>query len=142
MTGRYLYANPITFEPTHKLVLQTNAVPSLDHLDAAIRGRLHLVPFDRRWNRPGEPDANPLLPDGNEHLVDDLRDEGPGVLNWIIRGAVRYAKEKLTPPAEVVNMTRSYFEDQDWFGRWLARYERCDPTKGRDHGEGAARIVS
>lgn len=130
LTGRFLYANPITFEPSHKLVLQTNAVPSLDHLDAAIKGRLHLIPFERRWNRPGESKADPALPNGDPNLVQTLRAEGPGILAWIVQGAVRYLKEGLEPPDEVRAMTDDYFADQDTFGKWLALYEPCDPKHG------------
>lgn len=130
LVARFLHSNPFEFAPTHKLVLQTNSIPALDHLDPAIRGRLHLVPFDRRWNRPGEPDADPLLPNGNEHLVDDLRAEGPGILAWLVRGAVAYFKDSLVPPTEVANMTGSYFTEQDVLGKWLARYERVDPKGG------------
>lgn len=130
LTGRFLYANPITFEPSHKVVLMTNAIPTLDHLDAAIKGRLHLIPFDRRWNRPGESDGDPALPDGGEHLVDDLRAEGPGILAWIVRGAVAYQENKLKPPTEVVAMTKAYFAEQDVLGKWLNQYELCSPKEG------------
>jgi len=39
-------------------------------------------------------------------------------------------RDGLTPPAEVVNMTRAYFADQDVPGRWFDQCERCDPKDG------------
>lgn len=42
-----------------------------------MRGRLHLIPFDRIWNRPGHPEPGPALPDGDKDLMDTLRDEAP-----------------------------------------------------------------
>jgi putative DNA primase/helicase len=130
MTARFLNQNAFEFEISHKLWLMTNSTPSIDHLDGAIRGRLHFVPFDRKWNRPGESDRNPTLPDGDPLLTSALRGEAEGILAWLVEGARAYVSEGLTPPAEVVNMTRAYFADQDFLGRWLEQYERCDPKQG------------
>lgn len=130
MTARFLHGNPFEFQISHKLWLMTNAVPAIDHLDGAIKGRLHFIPFDRQWNRPGEVGRNPLLPDGDERLLNDLKKEGPGILAWLVAGAVEYEKGGLTPPTEVANMTRAYFAEQDVLGKWLEHYERCDPKDG------------
>jgi putative DNA primase/helicase len=130
MTARLMRENTFRFEITHKLVLMTNHRPSLDHLDDALRGRLHLVPFDRVWNRPGHTERNETLPDGDPGLMDELRAEAPGVLAWLIEGAVKYAGDGLTPPQEVVRMTRAYFAEQDPVGRWLETMERCAPEHG------------
>ena len=108
----------------------TNHRPSLDHLDDALRGRLHLVPFDRVWNRPGHTERNETLPDGDPSLMDALRAESQGVLAWLIDGAVKYANEGLIPPREVVRMTRAYFAEQDPVGRWLETMDRCAPDFG------------
>ncbi|MFM0261863.1 DNA primase family protein [Paraburkholderia sediminicola] len=128
--ARFLHANPIEFSPTHKHVLLTNEKPAIDHLDAAIKGRLHLVPFDRRWNRPDEADRDPSLPDGEKGLAATLRGEAEGVLAWLVEGAVEYLKVGLRAPDEVVLMTRDYFDAQDPIARWLDGYESCDPKDG------------
>ena len=120
---------------THKTVLQTNNRPALDHLDNAIRGRLHLVPFDRTWNRPGHSERDPALPDGDKDLLDLLRCEGPGILAWMVEGAVRYAQQGLEPPPEVIAMTRTYLTEQDPVARWADGYDRCDPKVGTTASE-------
>lgn len=130
LSARLMRENTFRFEITHKLVLMTNHKPSLDHLDDAMRGRLHLVPFDRTWNRPGVPDRDPSLPDGDKGLMDALRAEGPGILAWLVRGALAYAKHGLEPPAAVKAMTKEYFAEQDPVGRWLAGYDKCHPKDG------------
>lgn len=130
LTARLLRENSFRFEITHKLVLMTNHRPHLDHLDDAMRGRLHLVPFDRTWNRPGVPDRDPSLPDGDKGLMDALRAEGPGILAWVVRGAVAYHKHGLEPPAAVRAMTRQYFAEQDPVARWVEGYGRCHPKEG------------
>lgn len=130
LTARLMRENTFRFEITHKLVLMTNHKPSLDHLDDAMRGRLHIIPFDRTWNRPGVPDRDPTLPDGDKGLQDALRGEAPGILAWLVRGALAYAKHGLEPPQAVKAMTREYFAEQDPVGRWLAGYDKCHPKDG------------
>lgn len=130
MTARLMRENTFRFEITHKLVLMTNHRPALDHMDDAMRGRLHLVPFDRRWNRPGHPERDPTLPDGDKTLMDTLRAEAAGVLAWIVEGAKQYAQHGLEPPPEVVSVTRAYLNEQDPLGRWLLTMEACDPKEG------------
>jgi putative DNA primase/helicase len=130
LTARGLHESPFTFDVTHKLFLLTNHQPHLDHMDEATRGRLHLVPFDRRWNRPGLPTRDPSLPDGDKHLMDTLLTEAEGILAWLVRGAVAYARDGLEPPAEVIAKTLDYFEQQDALGQWLATVEHCAAKAG------------
>ena len=131
MTARGLHENAFTFEITHKLWLMTNHRPALDHMDEAMRGRLHMIPFDMRWNRPGHPDRDSMLPDGDKTLPDKLKVEAEGVLAWLVEGAVAYSSDGLEPPDEVVRMTRDYFKDQDPVGLWL---ETCEPCEHRHGG--------
>jgi putative DNA primase/helicase len=131
MQARKMRQDSFTFTITHKLWLLTNVRPTLDHIDPATKGRLHFTPFDRRWNRPGEVDRNPALPDGDKTLMAHLlTTEAEGILAWLIRGAVMYAGEGLTPPDEVTALTREYVMEQDHFGRWLATLQRCAPKLG------------
>lgn len=135
MTARGLQENTFTFEITHKLWLMTNHRPALDHMDEAMRGRLHLIPFEMRWNRPGVPDRDPTLPDGDKELPEKLKAEAEGVLAWLVAGAVGYRREGLEPPAEVARMTRDYFKDQDPLGLWLNECETCEPAAGTGAAE-------
>ena len=130
MTARGLHENAYTFEITHKLWLMTNHRPALDHLDDALRGRLHLIPFDMQWNRPGHPDRNPDLPDGDKNLPTTLRTEAEGILAWLVEGAMSYADDGLDPPDEVVQLTRNYFNGQDYLAQWLTTCETCNAKFG------------
>jgi putative DNA primase/helicase len=130
LTARGLHENSFTFEITHKLWLMTNHKPALDHMDEAMRGRLHMIPFDMKWNRPGHPERNPNFPDGDKTLIDQLRTEAEGALAWLVAGAVAYQRDGLEPPVEVSGMTKTYFADQDPFGLWFATCEQCDPKDG------------
>lgn len=138
LTARGLHENAFTFEITHKLALLTNHEPHLDHMDHAARGRIHTIPFDVRWNRPGVPSRDPRLPDGDKGLLQALRAEAEGILSWVVRGAVAYAQQGLEPPQEVASRTLAYFQDQDAFAQWFATMERC-PAKS---GTGAAMLFA
>jgi putative DNA primase/helicase len=131
MTARRMRENPFTFSITHKLWVSTNNRPDLSQIDPAIRGRLHLIPFERRWNRPGEYDHDPGLPDGDKGLTVRFKAEAEGILAWLVAGAVAYRADGLPPPAEVVENTRAYIASQDCFTRWLTTaVEACPASEG------------
>ena len=134
LQARALHENPFKFKPTHKIAMQTNHKPQVGHMDEAMRGRLHMIPFDMRYNRPGHPDRSPNRPDGDKTLADTLKAEAEGILAWLVEGAVMYYAQGLAPPEEVASMTREYFQSQDAFGLWLATRERCDPKVGTSAG--------
>lgn len=138
LTARALHENPVRFTISHKLVLMTNHRPAIAELDEAIRGRLHIIPFDMRWNRPGHAERNPALPDGDKDLPAQLKAEAPGVLAWLVAGAVAYLRDGLEPPAEVAGTTRAYIAAQDPLAQFLATLEPCEPR----HGSSASDLFS
>ncbi len=139
MTARGLFERPITFDVTHKLILLTNHPPRADHMDDAVKGRLHVVPFDFCWNRPGTTEYDPTLLDADKDLPAKLKAEAEGVLLFFVQGAVTYFQEGLKPPAEVMRFTQGYITSQDTVRRWAT--EECvscpieeGVTAGQLHG--------
>jgi putative DNA primase/helicase len=130
LTARGLHEMPVSFLMTHKLILMTNHQPGLAQMDPAIRGRLFVVPFDMRWNRPGETDPDPTLPDADPKLMALLWEEREGILQWLIEGAVKYHTHGLLVCPEVAAFTRDYVDSQDVLSRWLGSLERCAPQDG------------
>ncbi len=130
MKARDLREDPFQFEITHKLAIMTNHQPQLDSMDEAVRGRLHLMPFDMRWNRPGHPARDPNLPDGDKDLPETLKGEAAGILTWIVEGARDYYFDGLSEPDCVRSYTPEYLDEQDPFSRWLAECQRCDTRDG------------
>lgn len=130
LTARGLHEGAFTFEISHKLWLMTNHKPALDHMDDAMRGRLHLIPFDMRFNRPGHPEQDPNLPAGDKTLSEKLKAEAVGILAWLVAGAVAYVKHGLEPPTEVASMTRDFFKDQDSFQQWRDTCQPCEAQQG------------
>jgi putative DNA primase/helicase len=130
ITARALHENLVEFEMTHKLWLMTNTVPDVEHMDDALKGRLHIIPFDMRWNRPGATYVDPALPTADKSLMDTLKDESEGIFLWLVRGAMLYLNDGLSPPNEVTAMTKSYIEEQDILRRWLGTLVKCQVTDG------------
>ncbi len=110
-----------SFVPTHKLFLLGNHRPEVGTGGFAFWRRMRLVPFERVV-----PDARKV-----DNLADILvREEGPGILAWLVDGAARYlAGEKdLTGPERVRVATTAYAETEDHMGRFLS--ENCKIEAG------------
>lgn len=120
VTARYLYGEFFEFAPTHKLWLSTNHKPSVLGTDEGIWRRIMLVPFTA-YIPPAERD---------KRLLDKLRAELPGVLAWIVRGAVEWQRVGLRPPAKVTEATAAYRAAQDDLGAWIE--QRCIREDGAE----------
>ena len=132
LTGRELNANMQRMRVTFHLWLLCNDKPRVEHLGPAVAGRILMLPFDRRWNRPGVAERDPTLPEPDKGLMAVLAGEGEGILAWLIAGAVDYFAHGLEPCAEVVEATRTYLRAQeaDPVGEWLGEQETCLPQNG------------
>lgn len=108
ITARYMHRDFFTYDPTFKLVFLGNHKPAIGNLDDAMRRRFHMVPFTVR----------PAVV--NRQLFDQLKQEWPAILGWMIEGCLAWQREGLNPPAAVLEATKTYFEEEDPIGRWLA----------------------
>jgi putative DNA primase/helicase len=110
ITARYMRQNSFTFTPRFKLTFLGNHAPAIANLDTAIRRRFVVVPF---VHKPEEIDPR---------LDEVLAQEYPGILRWMIEGAVDWHNHRLILPNAVTEATTRYFDEQDIFGHWL---EEC-----------------
>jgi putative DNA primase/helicase len=107
LPARWMHGNPFNFDPTFKLLVIGNHEPELRTVDAAIRRRFRVIEFK---HKPANVD--PLL-------EDKLRSEAPGILRWMINGALDWQSEGLIMPKSVRLATDDYLAGQDTFGNWL-----------------------
>jgi len=114
LTARRLYENLWEFSPSHKLMLMTNHRPTIRGNDNAIWRRILMVRF------------GVTIPESeqNRNLRDELMQEAPGVLAWLVRGCLSWQAEGLKPPKEVEQATAEYRASEDVFGGFIA--ECCD----------------
>jgi putative DNA primase/helicase len=117
VAARFMRAEWFTFKPTFTLWLATNHKPVVTGSDAAIWDRLRLVPFTTRFRLPEEQDDGSPLADLT--LSDTLRDEHPGILAWIVRGAVDWYRSALGAPEVVRLATAGYRSDMDHLADFL-----------------------
>jgi putative DNA primase/helicase len=115
VTARFMRENYFTFTPTAKFWLSSNKTPIVNDASGIWR-RLHFVPFTRSF--VGREDKG---------LKDRLRDEGPGILRWLVQGCLAWQRDGLTPPEDVLTATRDYKDRSDVLADFLAAACEIDP---------------
>jgi putative DNA primase/helicase len=114
ITARLMRQDYFTFQPTHTLWLMGNNQPKVTTGEHSFWRRLRLIPFAHRVS-----DAEKI-----EGLHQQLvTEEGPGILAWIVRGALDVQEHGLGEPATVVTATAEYAAEEDHLARFLE--ERC-----------------
>lgn len=112
LTGRSPHDKyPTRFQPTHKLIVQTNTQPSAPANDTAFWERLQLVPFNKSFvNRdPREPHERRAILD----LDKRLKVEDSGILAWGVIGCLDWQNQGLNPPFIITDATKKYRENED-----------------------------
>jgi putative DNA primase/helicase len=132
ITARFMKQDHFTFPATFKVALSTNHRPEIRGTDVGIWRRVRLVPFNVRFWKPGEtPGPEHLRADPT--MRDKLRGELPGVLNWIVAGAVEWFRDGLGTCKAVEAATADYRSAEDivsqWFDEWCERDAGAE-TKG------------
>lgn len=110
LTARFMRQDYFTFEPTHHLWLAGNYKPAVKSGGDSFWRRLRLVPF---LNKVPEERKIPNLA---QLLVSE---EGPGILAWIVAGAVDVFEKGMREPASVMEETKAYAAEEDHLGRFL-----------------------
>ncbi|MGW9594371.1 DNA primase family protein [Streptomyces chartreusis] len=114
--ARRMRQDYFSFHPTHHLWLLGNHRPEVSTGGFAFWRRIRLVPFIRTV--PAERRIDNLA-------FELVRDEGPGILQWLIEGARHYlsTRDPLEGPDRVRLATSAYATTEDHIGRFLT--ERC-----------------
>lgn len=121
LTARFMRQDFFTFEPTHHLWLMANHKPQVRAGGDSFWRRLRLIPFPNRV-----PEDKKI-----EGLTEILcSEEGPGIVAWIVAGAIDVFSGGLREPESVMAETREYAAEEDQLGRFLE--ERCH-VGGGDH---------
>jgi putative DNA primase/helicase len=116
--ARFLFQEFFEFKPELKLWIATNHKPIIDETTPAIWDRVHLLPFEVRFEGEGEDNA----------LLDKLLEEAPGVLVWLVSGFLEWQRDGLGPPKAVQAATDEYRREMDPVGRFLD--EQCEVLDG------------
>lgn len=107
-------AYDMEFDPTWRLVMVTNHVPSVKGVDDGIWRRFADLECPHQF---GIDEGYPEDP----YLADKLKAELPGILNWLLDGLDAYRRKTIfSLPEEVRIAVEEYRSEQDEVGSWLA----------------------
>jgi putative DNA primase/helicase len=110
VTVRFLYKEHFDFTPTFKLWLAVNTLPKVRDYSDGFWRRVLVVPFDAQFK--GD-DCDPTL-------INTLKSELPGIVNWAIEGFEKWCEKGLSLPDEVINATKSYQQESDIVAEFLS----------------------
>lgn len=114
-----------------RVVFLANELPKLTAVDSGISRRALFVEFPH-----GHSFTDPTLPDPDEKLFErDIVPELPGILNWVIDGAVDYLRHGMNPPTSVYATSKSSLLDSSEIGTFLQHFRPTgedDPTVVRE----------
>ena len=113
IVGEKKYHDPVTFVPTHTLVLYTNHLPRVGSNDKGTWRRLIVLPFNAEIKNPQRNYGEKLM----------QRSAG-AILQWAIEGAKKFIDNKYQlPPCRVVDEANGeYREANDWCSSFV---EEC-----------------
>jgi P4 family phage/plasmid primase-like protien len=110
LSARFMNQNFFDFKPTHTLFL------ALNHLPAVKSGG------DGFWRRLRKIDFNITIPPEKrkENLAQlMIETEGPGILHWMVEGAVRVTTQGFTEPDSVKAATLTYRHEEDHIAKFV-----------------------
>ena len=111
ITARRMREDYWSFRRTHKFWLSTNHLPQINGTDEGIWRRIKLIPFRVDLRNVTEP-----IPDYHKLLI---REEGPGILNWLLDGFTDWRENGFIEPKSIINETKSYRGSSDELGRFI-----------------------
>ncbi len=118
MTARFLYKEYFTMQPQGKVWLFLNHLPKVDDDSFAFWRRVRLVPFLQTFT--GDRD--------DKTLPAKLKEEAPGILNWLIQGCLEWQQHGLGDvPASIISATEQYRIESDPLLGFLT--ETCSTDK-------------
>jgi putative DNA primase/helicase len=117
IAARFMRGDFFEYTPQFKLIIAGNHKPALRTVDEAIRRRLHLVPFSTTIPQEKR----------DPHLAEELKEEWPGILQWMIDGCLAWQRDGLNPPPAVRDATKEYLEAEDALATWLTNCCTIEP---------------
>jgi putative DNA primase/helicase len=112
VTVRNLFKGYFDFRNVATPHMSGNGFPKIEGTDNGIWRRMLVV----HWSVTIPPEERREFDD----FVDDLLTEAPGILNWLIEGALDFLAHGLVIAPAIANATEAYREDMDPIGRFCS----------------------
>ncbi len=119
ITARELHGAPFEYTPKFKVFFECNRKPRISGDDDGIWRRIVVILFPHQFKGTS----------ADKQVQSRLLKEGPGILNWVIAGALAWLEaETLTAPVEVQEAIDDYRRAANPFGEWfMERVDTRDP---------------
>ncbi|MFC7220573.1 phage/plasmid primase, P4 family [Streptomyces polyrhachis] len=117
------YRKPYAFKPQALILLASNYKPVVKEQDNGTWRRVKLIPFLQSFQGDRK----------DPHLEETLRAEMPGILAWLVRGAVDWYADGLHDPASVKAAVEAYKDESDTLAGFFPGVLAEDP-QGRITG--------
>jgi putative DNA primase/helicase len=123
---------PFSFTPTHKLWLAFNHKPRVTDDSEAMWRRFRMIPFNHTFNTS----------QADKGLLEKLKAEAPGILNWAIAGCLAWQRDGFRTPSAVERATNEYERESDLLAPFFAdccefgntfRAPKCDLREAYEH---------
>lgn len=123
ITARFLHSNPITFEPSHKLVISSNYMPAIhDATDDGVKRRLVIIPFNADIKKRDTTLKNRL------HTPENLSD----CLLWAVEGCRKWQATGLgegTFSQEIKDTIKGYYDENDTLAQFVEANCKFGPNE-------------
>ncbi|MNS17495.1 hypothetical protein D3C72_491710 [compost metagenome] len=124
VTGERKNEQPTTFRPFARFVISANAMPPIADLSDAVYRRLLIVKFDQKFADVPNPEAIPPELPRDPYLMDKLKAELSGILNWALEGLREVLEEgDFVRPAKMLDYVQEYRLEQNSILRYAT--EAC-----------------
>jgi P4 family phage/plasmid primase-like protien len=110
LSARFMGQNFFDFKPTHTLFMAVNHLPEVKSGGDGFWRRLRKIDF--RKTIPADKRKENLA----QLLV---AEEGPGILQWMVDGAVRLTNQGFNEPESVKMATQSYRHEEDHIAKFI-----------------------
>lgn len=121
----------VTFVPRWQLIVECNPLPNAPSDDRGFRRRFKLLPWLKTYGvTPGLSDEAPRIVEAR------LKAEKPGILNWMIEGALEWLDSGHVPEPEIAALAQSnYWASGSAMAEWIdARCDLSDPYASTSAG--------
>lgn len=110
LSARFMGQNFFDFKPTHTLFMAVNHLPEVKSGGEGFWRRLRKIDFRKTI----------AVEKRKENLAQLLiENEGPGILAWMVEGAVRVTNQGFTEPESVRMSTQAYRHEEDHIAKFL-----------------------
>jgi P4 family phage/plasmid primase-like protien len=107
------------FKQTYTIILLTNSIPYIPAEEEATWRRVFIVPF--KWSFVENPDpSKPYQVPIDKNLIEDLKEEYPAIIKWMIDGAEIYkTKQSLDAPESIRYTAANHRKESDPYVKFI-----------------------